>query len=320
MPLLDIDDFTRYFSTKTLLGAKLDCDAEAEQVLQASFTDPHVRNAVLSLLALREDLENSPDGRASVAQKTSNYEYGVRQYCLALAGLASNLSSPGSSEAKSALICCQIFISIEQVRGNYTSLAQHIIRGLGIMHELRARPSLGALNQLLPAHNEQLPLLDVFIIKLFSAPCKFKDPPPAPDANGTTPSECPVSGLRTIAPDMRKELIGIAALTLEFLGKVSYVESVDSALRLLSEKAELLNALEAWLADLELVQKKIGSSGPELLSVSFMRLFHVILNIVLLRTLDYSRDNHAELLTEHEQLKDVANTVEEGVKAYRTFS
>ena len=242
---------------------------------------------------------------------------------MALGGLASNLSSPGSSRLKSALLCCQIFISIEQVQKNYAAMAQHIIRGLRIMHEYRARPGFVAANQLVPAQNKQLPFLDVFILKLFAAPCKFADPPATSDVSRSQSSICLTSpyqeslefrNLRRIAPDMRTELTRISALTLEFLGEVSQVDSLGIALRLLSEKAALLDSLEAWLIDLELVQ------SPEPISVSFLRFFHAILKIVLLGALDSSPDLYVKLRTESDSLQSIANYVGERVRTYRTCS
>ncbi|PMD33314.1 hypothetical protein L207DRAFT_547973 [Hyaloscypha variabilis F] len=321
----DIDLLNRCFSTKTLFDVKLGCDEEAREVLQASLTDPHIRHAVSSLRALREDLETSGDGPASVAQQTPSYHYGLQQYNMALGGLASNLSSRGSNELKSALLCCQIFISIEQVRKNYDAMAQHIILGLRIMHEYRTRPYFAAANTLVPAHHDHLPLLDVFIIKLFAAPCKFADPPATADISGSTlsvslisPQQQPVESrdLRTIAPDMRTELTRIAMSTLEFLGKVSQVKSVEIALQLLSEKAALLESLESWLNDLELVQTETGPPGPEPISVCFLRLFHLILKIVLLGALDSSPDLYAALRTENDRLQGVANNVGERVRSY----
>lgn len=314
-----------------MFDVKLGCDEEAKQVLQASLTDPPIRHAVSSLRALREYLETSGDAAASVAQQTPSYgyDYGLQQYCMALGGLASNLSSPGSNGLKSALLCCQVFISIEQVRGNYAAMAEHMIRGLSIMHEYRARPSFVAANKLVPEHHDQLPLLDVFIIKLFAAPCKFADPPATADISGTTMSVCMMSphqqtvesrNLRTIAPDMRTELTRIAASTLEFLGKVSCVESAGNALRLLSEKASLLDSLESWLTDLEPVHTDIKPPVPELISVSFLRFFHQLLKIVLLGALDSSPDLYAELRTENGRLQGVASTVDKRVEAYRACS
>jgi hypothetical protein len=246
---------------------------------------------------------------------------------MALRGLASNLSSPGSNGVKSALLCCQIFISIEQVRENYDAMAQHIIQGLRIMHQYRARPTFLAGNVLVPAHHEQLPLLDVFVIKLFAAPCKFAEPLATAERSGMTASVClnspdqrPVESrhLRTIAPDRRKELVRIATSTLEFLEKVSLVELAEDALQMLSEKESLLDSLGAWLIDLELVNTNIRLPGSEPISVSFMRLFQQILNIILLGTLDCSSDLEARLRTEKDRLRDLASYVGERVKTYRT--
>jgi hypothetical protein len=325
----DVDLLNRYFSTKTIFDVKLGCDEEARQVLRASLTDPPIRHAVSSLKALREHLEAPGDGAASVSQQTSYYghEYGLQQYCMALGGLASNLSSPGPNGLKSALLCCQVFISIEQVRENYATMAQHIIQGLRIMHEYRARPNFGNNNKLVPANHGQLPLLDVFIIKLFAAPCKFAESPATAEISGGMASpSCPMSphqqtfeppNLRTIAPDMRTELTRIAASTLEFLGKMSHVESPGDIPRLLSEKVSLLDSLESWLVDLELGHSDVRL-GP--VSESFMRFFHQILKIILLGALDSSSNIYAELQKENDRLQGIACDVDARVKAYRACS
>ena len=122
----------------------------------------------------------------------------------------------------------------------------------------------------MPAHHHEIPLLDVFIVKLFAAPCKFAGPPAEANVSGTTLSVSVIStyqqpnvsrDLRKIASDKRTRLTGIAASTLKFLHKVSQVELVEVALRLLPEKTALLRSLELWLLDLELVQREIGSSS-----------------------------------------------------------
>ncbi|KAK2603329.1 hypothetical protein N8I77_009794 [Diaporthe amygdali] len=329
----DIALLGRYFSTKTMFDVELGLNEEARQILQAGLTDPQIRNAVSSLRALREHLEASGDVvAASVAQQTPSYgfDHGLQQYCMALGGLASKLSSPDPNALKSALLCCQIFISIEQVRGNYAAMAQHMIRGLSIMREYRARPSFDAAeNKLVPARSDQIPLLDVFIIKFFAAPCKFADPALTTDENGKTMGVCSMSShqqpvgsrnLRTIAPDMRTGLTRIAAAALEFLGKVSRVESAAGALELLSEKASLLDSLGSWLTDLELVFVGIRPPQAEPVSVLFLRAFHQILRIILSGALDSSPDLDAELRTGINRLRCIAGDIEEGVKSYRLWS
>ncbi|KAF2003195.1 hypothetical protein P154DRAFT_460894 [Amniculicola lignicola CBS 123094] len=325
----DIDLLNRCFSTKTMFDVKLGCDEEAKQVLQASLTEPAIRHAVLSLRALREDLETTRKISVSAKQRTPNHDYGLRQYCMALGGLACKLSLLHSNGLKSALLCCQIFISIEQVRGNYVALAQHVIQGLRIMNEYHARPYFTGANELVSAHHDQLPLLDVFMIKLFIAPCKFTDAPATADGNGTTTSACPIPtlqqsderrDLRKIVPDMRTALIRIATTTLEFLSNVSHVETVANALELLSEKAVLLDALEAWLAKVEVNQSAVGPRASELLSVSFLRLFHQTLKIAVMGALRSSPDLHVKMLMEYGQLQRIASSIGKRVKGYRIMT
>lgn len=193
------------------------------------------------------------------------------------------------------------------------------------MHEYRARPNFVAANKSVTTQPDQLPSLDVFIIKLFAAPCMFADPPATADIRGTTVSVSLITPhqqgfksrhLRTIAPDIRTDLTRIAASILEFLGKLAHVESAETVIRLLAEKTSLLNSLESWLTDLELAQAEIRPSVPELLSVSFMRLFCQTMKLVLLGALDSSPGLHDELQTENDRLQAIASKVGEGVKGY----
>jgi hypothetical protein len=290
------------------------CDEEASQVLQASLTDPTIQCAISSLKALRNDFDTSGDITAPLGQRSLSYDYGIQQYCMALRGTASNLSSSSPTGLKSALLCCQIFISIEQVRGNYAVMAQHIIQGLGIMRSYRARPTVTAANILMPAYHDQLPLLDIFIIKLFAAPCKFAEPQ---TTNESTPSTCPIlmpsdsrSGhCRKIVPDTRTQLTKIATSTIEFLNKVSLIRSAEDAFRLQADKACLLDTLDSWLTELP--------SGIEPISVSFMRLFHQALRVILLWTLEFSPEHDAHAQAESNLLQSAALDVSVSVKAYQ---
>ena len=187
------------------------------------------------------------------------------------------------------------------------------------MHEYRARPSFVGPNKLVPANHDQLPLLDVFIIKMFAAPCKFTDPSAVVEASGTLSHQQSAEShdLRTIVPDMRTELRRVSALTLDFLDRVSRIVNEGTALQLLSEKAALLMSLESWLINLESVQAELQPLRSEPISVSFLRIFHSILKLVLLGALDFSPIIYAELQTENDRLQALANNVGERVSAYR---
>lgn len=307
---------------------QLPCDEEARQVLEASLTDPAIRHAVSSLKALRADLETSEASPVSDIQQTSSYHYGLQQYSLALRGLASKLSYPDSDGLKSALLCCQVLISIEQVRQNFAAMALHIIRGLRIMHEYQARPHFVTADKLAPALYKHLPFLDVFIIKMFAAPCKFSEPSQAAYVSERTLSEPSSSpdqesveprDLRPLAPNKRSELVKIATSTLAFLDQVSRVQSTGTAIPLISEKSVLLNSLESWLRNLEQTQGRIKPLSSEPLQVSFMRLFYLVLKIVLLGVLDSPKHLDDELRIAIDGLQSLAINVSERIRAQGAY-
>ncbi|RGP71771.1 transcriptional regulatory moc3 [Fusarium sporotrichioides] len=302
----------RYLSTKTIFGVDINCNREAEQVLQESLTDASIRHALLSLQALREDLESMARGPASPEQQRLSYNYGLQQYSKALTGLALNLSAPSPETLKSALICCQVLISVEQVRGNFSAMGVHIIRGLNIMREYRARPYLLSTNVLMPANHKDLPSIDIFIIKFFAAPCKFTEPPTKDITNMLTPpAEIPTD--RKIAPNMRPSIRGIADLVIDFLSQVSLIESEQRAVELLSQKGKLLDLLNAWYGDFETAPT---AEEPTTVHSCFLRLLYMIMRVVLLGTLDYKTDSDGKLKAENERIQDLADLINERLKDY----
>lgn len=299
-----------------MLDVKLGCGDEARQLLEASMTDPVIRHAITSLRTLRDDLDNSGTGLTATTESIPGYGRGLEQYTKALGGLSSDISSPDVEKIKSALLCCQIFISIEQLLGNYDAMAQHIIQGLGILHESRARPSITAEDTLLPAHPGQLPYLDVFIVKLFAAPCKFTDPP-SKDATELQSPGSDTSSHRAIAPNMRTALTKISESVIEFLAQVSSLSSKDQAKDLQHKKTALLKSLNSWLADHNLAQVGAAYIEAETITSLFLRFFYHVQKIVLLGTLDSAPPTVAALRTEKDQLQAVANVVGARVRDYK---
>lgn len=329
-PAHDIALLNRYFSAKTLFDVQLNCDEEARLILEASLTDPAIKHAIASLISLRLSLETIIGPAATVDQQYigPGYNVGTQDYCAALKAIATNLSSQDPHAIRSALLCCQVFISIEQTRQNFAVMAQHMVQGLSIMREYRARPSLDATGTtLLLSYRDELPLLDVFIVKVFAAPCKFAEPPRPAPASEDSASDYPtppveVDGnmpthLRVLAPDPRTNLNRIAASLLVFLGKASLVQSIEQAQQLLSERRSLLDALQSWLDGQGSYSADPGSAGPELLSLTLLRLFHRIMNVVLLGAVSHSPSLAVELQSENACLMELAIGIEERVKACR---
>ncbi|KAH7182424.1 uncharacterized protein B0J16DRAFT_373058 [Fusarium flagelliforme] len=295
---LDATSLNRYFSTKTIFNVDVSCTHEAEQVLQASLTDPSIRYALLCLRTLREDLETGD----STEQQTLSYNYGLQQYSKALSCLATNLSSPSPETLKSALLCCQVLISVEQVRGNFSAMGMHIVRGLNIMREYRARPYL-VQGVLMPTKHNDLPSLDVFIIKMLAAPCKFTEQPTADAAMLTSPAE--ITNDRRIAPNMRTGIRRIADSTVQLLDMVAFVKSEQEAGELLHERQRLLDLLEEWYGGFEAGETKSVND-------CFLTLLYHILRAALLGTLDYS----GRLETENEKIQALTNEINDRLKDY----
>ncbi|KAI1034804.1 hypothetical protein LB504_004427 [Fusarium proliferatum] len=314
-PPLSTGDLNRYFSTKTIFDVELSCNEEAEQVLQASLTNDSIRHALLSLRALRGNLELKKEGDTSETdeQQRLSYNDGLQQYSKALTSLASNLAYPCPDSLKSALLCCQVLISVEQVRGNFSAMGLHIIRGLNILREYRARPYLTT-DGLMPARHSGLPSLDVFIIKLFAAPCRFTEQPSEALSIMTPPVE--TRSDRKLAPNMRAELTKVATSTISLLARVTEIQSEEQAQSLLSERRDLLDGLDSWLGALESLQQETQPGEPESISDNFLRILYLILKIILLGTFETSPDLDAKLTEESKQLQDLANLVNERLKDF----
>ncbi|TQS31929.1 hypothetical protein Golomagni_07774 [Golovinomyces magnicellulatus] len=198
-------------------------------------------------------------------------------------------------------------------------MAQHISGGLQIMREHRARPCLVSSDELAPAYSQQLPLVDIFVIKLFSAPCKFADRPTSDKSDEETAYLSPQSMSqpvkpRDIVPNMKTELTKIATSTTSFLQAVSRITHLADATRLLTPKGELMVSLDKWSAAFDRAQAELD--GPELLSLTFMRLFYQILRLIVLGALESSPDIEEDIRTECLELQEIAFTIGERVKTY----
>jgi hypothetical protein len=330
-PAHDVGLLNQYFSTKTLFDVQLDCKEEARDVLEASLTDPAIQHAISSLVSLRAHLAANGGAAATAAAHStgSGHDHSTLEYCIALRAIATNLSSQGPHALRSALLCCQIFISIEQARQNFAVMAQHMVQGLNIMREYRARPSLDPTGTTLLSSREDLPLLDVFLIKMFAAPCRQSEPPTpsaatAPPDDGAfgypTPPQEPCmsySNLRVLAPDQRAELNKIAASTLDFLNRASRVQSAADALQLLPTKTSLLAALQAWPSGFDTGHMMdMQAAGPEPMATSFLRLFHRILNVILLGAVSHSPSFAVDLQEEKSRLLEIADGIDERLKTF----
>lgn len=190
----------------------------------------------------------------------------------------------------------------------------HIIRGLNILREYRARPYLNT-NGLMPARHSGLPSLDVFIIKLFAAPCRFTEQQTSESSSIMTPPVETRSD-RKLAPNMRAELTKVATLTIALLERTTKFQSAEQSQSLILERRDLLDNLDLWLCALESLQKETQPGEPESISDNFLRILYLILKIILLGTLETSPELDTKLRDENKQLQGLANLVNERLKDY----
>ena len=319
----DIELLSRYFSTKTIWGIRIRYEAEARQVLQASVRDLAVRHAVLSLGSLRETFETSGSMSFTI-HPTPKFCYGVQQYSVALGSLAHNLLNPSSSTLKSALLCCQLFISIELVRNDHAAAMLHFTRGLKIMHEYRARAGFNHKGVFIPRGSAEMPFLDIFVIKMYAAPCRFTEQLlqasnarmlslTRSDTAHQRPDES--SKLPELAPDSRTLLGRIAKSVLDFLDKVFLVNTQDEANALVPKKMTLLKDLEEWETSFRSF-RGVEPSEKHFLSNTFTFLFYQILKAVMTIALDSSAEVSPKLQAEFDLLSELATDVSGRAEKY----
>lgn len=110
-------------------------------VLQASYTEPCVRYALLALSSLHESYETiSLEPQSSAGEKAKTLRrLALKQYTRAVRLLANNLSTE-QPPLQVILISCLIFIWIEFLQDNLETGLGHLKSGLQLLNELRNSP------------------------------------------------------------------------------------------------------------------------------------------------------------------------------------
>ncbi|KAI7763148.1 hypothetical protein LZL87_012185 [Fusarium oxysporum] len=168
-PLVDeVLYLAQHFTIKPVPTHSSTYEKEARLTLSAA-SKPAIKHALASLNTLLR--VHAEKGSSSAAeQMTNSIQRGIQEYTNALGALATRLADNATATRKAALLCCQMFISIETALNNFTSAIQHFVRGVQIMHEY-GWPSL--------SNPDGIPNVDLFIIKMFlSCPDRLFTFPP----------------------------------------------------------------------------------------------------------------------------------------------
>jgi hypothetical protein len=99
-------------------------------VLQASFSHPALRHAVVAIGALHESYKRALQQGTTVIDSPDNFA--LRQYIKALSSLSKSFSS-GGQQTDIALMSCIVFSCFDSLTGNIDAAATHLRSGLKIL-------------------------------------------------------------------------------------------------------------------------------------------------------------------------------------------
>ncbi|KAF4435246.1 zn2 cys6 dna-binding [Fusarium acutatum] len=273
-PLLeDVLYLAQHFTIKPVPTHSSTYEKEARLTLSAA-SEP----ALASLNTLRR--VHAERGSSSAAeQMTTSLQRGFQEYTNSLGALATRLADNEVATRKAALICCQMFISIETALNNFTSAIQHFVRGVQIMHQYGRTPS---------DVTDEMLNVDLFTIKMFLT---------CPDRLFTFPSESlGMVGLgRQVVDDLgrpnvcqsmlhaRQQLACISMAAISLLERSRGQISVELVAIARAEQLKLLGHLGQWRSLSAPVLSLATENTPlnARLAALFTMLFYCILRFSL---------------------------------------
>lgn len=260
------------------------CYQNEARATLAKLSDPVVRLALDSLSALRNELglrRRAPvmDGRSAAL----GTERSLEAYSAAVSGLAFRLrEQPGRTSARDALVCCQMFISIEIMLCDYHNAIQHFILGLRIMYQYRSRSGVSNNGRLVPRHSPDLPLLDAFAIKLFES--GYPGPRHMSSCQRAHVGPLQTTANVVLCDQARSDLSALSARVLQFLSRVTEPQSRDQLVELKIIEVQILHSLQSWeqayASTIREAMEAITSTRVRF-GAAFSLLLHLVLKVVV---------------------------------------
>ncbi|KAM5352915.1 hypothetical protein ACJ41O_005637 [Fusarium nematophilum] len=278
------------------------CYQNEARAILANLSDPAIRHALDSLTALHDGLEE----RKRYTVVIANHDAFVNQrsldaYNAAVSSLASRLrEQPSPTSALAALVCCQMFVSIEVMMGDYSTAFQHFLLGLRIMYQYRNRPGVSDTGSVVPCHNPGFPHLDAFAIKLFASGY------PGPRAHMTTAAAANIH----LSDSARSDLSALSAQILEFLGRVTDLRNHSQVAELRTRRAQILGCLQSWEQMYFKTLQEIMGGTPAVkmrYSTAFCLLLYRVLKVVANLALSVSPGDLEALERDFYALTEIAS-------------
>ncbi|KAF5005213.1 hypothetical protein FDECE_8334 [Fusarium decemcellulare] len=293
---------------------------EARATLDLADSESAIRHALTCLDALRAHYEEHGDPTRSYhVSAHSGFQFGLQEYTHAVRALSGRMSVCGGlghernlhALLKAALLCSQLFISIEIALNDIHDATQHFICGLQLMHRYGTRPFVvenenDQLTVVVPPFARTVPDISLFIVKLYlSCPGQLfcfpssaaesstlAQPKTPDDRDPKSPNQCATDDALLQA---RQHLARIATSTISLLQGIGNLhQSLDWSSRakeLLSERQDILCQLEQTCHGIEPLRQlythptRHTSSKKTALAAAFTNLFYSCLMLTVFLTL-----------------------------------
>ncbi|KAH7155996.1 hypothetical protein EDB81DRAFT_840216 [Dactylonectria macrodidyma] len=221
------------------------CYQNEARAILANLSDPAIRHALNSLSALHDGLEERRytaiiDGRSPFVNERS-----LDAYNAAVSSLASRLrEEPSRTSAQTTLVCCQMFVSIEVMMGDYRTAFQHFLLGLRIMYQYQSRPGVSDSGLVVPCLNPGFPHLDAFAIKLFAS--GYPGPRHLSTCQRAYRGPMAIAAKTLLCYQARSDLSALSVQVLEFLSRLTDLRSHSQVAELKMKRAGILGCLQSW--------------------------------------------------------------------------
>ncbi|KAI8716096.1 Zn(2)-C6 fungal-type domain-containing protein [Fusarium sp. LHS14.1] len=285
-----VDKLALYFHRKRRVNV---CYRNEARAILANLSDPTIRHALDSLIALHDGFETTRHTAVIGPNGPFITQHSLDAYNVAVSSLASRLKEePNRTSAQVALVCCQMFVSIEVMMGDYTTAFQHFLLGLRIMYQYRNRPSVSDSGRVVPCGNLSLPHLDEFAIKLFASGypgpkhlCSCERGDSSSATNNIDPILC---------DQARSDLSVLSVEVLEFLNWVTGLRSQYQVAELKATRTQILGRLQSWEETYSETANEIierTTSKRVRFGAAFSLLLHSVLKIVVDLAIGASTDD-----------------------------
>ncbi|KAH6879513.1 hypothetical protein B0T10DRAFT_413068, partial [Thelonectria olida] len=303
----EVNKLAHYFHRKRQVNV---CYQNEVRAVLANLSDSAIRHALRSLRHLHDGLEERRSS-AIIGDRgaPANIERSLDAYNAAVSNLASRLrEKPSRASAQAALVCCQMFISIEVLIGDYSTAFQHLLQGLRIMYQYRTRPGVSDSGRVVPSHNPDFPHLDAFAIKLFAS--GYPGPTHMSTCERAQIGPMTVNTNTLLCDQARSDLCALSVHVLQFLSRVTDLRSHSQVAELKMRRAQILDCLQSWEQMYSKTVQEIMVGMPAIkvrFGTAFSLLLYRVLKVVISLAMSVSAVDVEALEKDFHALTEIAS-------------